>query len=347
MAPGIILCLGVGLMATWLGGLQHVVGSPMIGLLLGMLIANFAPEVLVSQTKKGAGYASKMLLKAGIVLAGGTLNLRQILTVGLSSLPLIIFNIGLSLGVAFLAGRLIKVSTKTRTLVGGGTAICGGTAIATLAPIIEADEEDIAYAMTAIFLFDIFAALMWPYAALAMGLSAEQYGILGGLAISDTASVTAAAGTFDMLTGAVGDLTGGDMSIIHKLTRTTMLVVLALAVMLATAARKRGLGQSESEGVSLAASLKKAFPVFILGFLGMALVNSTIGLGGIAWGGGISLAAVCKQGYKYLIAVALTGIGYKIKLGDLFTKGARPVLLGGITWAAVALSTLGYVLVLM
>ncbi|MBE6032526.1 MAG: putative sulfate exporter family transporter [Clostridiales bacterium] len=352
MYLGLALCLIVGVVATLLGDVQHFVGAPMLGLFFGILISNLCPAGFVSATKKGAGFSSKYLLKTGIILVGGTLSFSQIIGVGLDSLPLICFNICLSFAVAFFMGKLFRVPEKTRILVGGGTAICGGTAIATLSPIIKSTEEDMAYALTAIFLFDIFAAIMWPYAAVGLGLTPDQYSIIGGLAISDTSSVTAAAGTFDMLMGAnamtSAGVSGGDSAIIVKLTRTTMLVVVAIVVMLVNIFRESRLEQAAgtAEKSSFGRNVVKAFPFFILGFLALAILNTLIDFSTLG-GDSITLAWICKKGYKYLITVALVGIGYKIKFKGLFTKGGKPFILGGITWLALAISCLVYVMVLM
>ncbi|PKM85557.1 MAG: putative sulfate exporter family transporter [Firmicutes bacterium HGW-Firmicutes-11] len=351
MYIGLAVCLVAGIAATFLGGVQHYVGAPMIGLFLGILISNLFPAGFVAMTKQGAGFSSKYLLKTGIILVGGTLSFSQIIGVGLYSLPLICFNICLSFAVAYFAGSAIQVPGKTRVLVGGGTAICGGTAIATLAPIIHAEEE-MAYALTAIFLFDIFAAIMFPYAAAGIGLSPEQYGILGGLAISDTSSVTAAAGTFDMIMGpkafTPSGLSGGDMAIVVKLTRTTMLVVVAIVVMLVSVARDSRLERAAGGTVttSFGRNVAKAFPFFILGFLALAILNTVLDFSTIG-GEEFNLGWVCKKGYKYFITVALVGIGYKIKFNGLFTKGGKPFILGGITWLALAISCLVYVLYIM
>jgi uncharacterized integral membrane protein (TIGR00698 family) len=351
MFIGLAVCLIAGVAATFLGGVQHFVGAPMIGLFLGILISNLFPIDFVDMTKKGAGFSSKYFLKTGIILVGGTLSFSQIIGIGLYSLPLICFNICLSFAVAYFAGRAIRVPGKTRILVGGGTAICGGTAIATLAPIIHAEEE-MAYALTAIFLFDIFAAIVFPYAAAGIGLSPEQYGILGGLAISDTSSVTAAAGTFDMIMGAKAftpsGLSGGDMAIVVKLTRTTMLVVVAIVVMLVSVAkdshmeRTTGVAGTKSFGKNVL----RAFPFFILGFLALAILNTFLDFGTIG-SDAFNLGWICKKGYKYFITVALVGIGYKIKFKGLFTEGSKPFLLGGITWLALAISCLVYVFFIM
>lgn len=348
MIQGLIVCLLAAFAAMELAAFQNIIGAPMISLFIGILIANVCPGRILDKLKKGASFASKYLLKAGIIITGATLSFKAVVGVGLSALPLIIFNICLSFLVACLAGRAMGVAGNTRVLVGGGTAICGGTAIATLTPIVKAKEEEMAYAMAAIFLFDILAAVMWPYAARAMSFTAQQYGFLGGLAISDTSSVTAAGATFDAITGGMtavinGEmLTGGDMAVVVKLTRTVMLVFVAIAVMLAGMFRS-GANETGVQNGSFARRTLKAFPLFVLGFLLTAILNTTIDFGGISLGA-VTLKALCAKASKYFISCALAGVGFKIKFRELFTKGAKPVLLGGCTWLAVAASTLGYVL---
>lgn len=352
MVYGLVLCLLTGLIAMWLGGLQHFVGAPMLGLFLGIIMANILPEKLLARFRRGAGFSSKYMLKTGIILAGGTLNFSAVLGVGLSALPLIIFNILLSFLIAHLIGRAMKISSNTCTLVGGGTAICGGTAIATLTPIVNAKEEEMAYAMSAIFLFDILAAILWPYAARAMELTPMQYGILGGLAISDTSSVTAASATYDAImgVGAVGtingeSLTGGDMAVIVKLTRTVMLVVVAVVVMIIHMLKgDRKTGGAE-QNAPFGKRVVKAFPLFVLGFLLMAVLNTVLGFSGIKLGG-LALSTLLSKAYKYFISVAMVGVGFKIRLRSLLTEGMRSVALGGCTWLAVAISTLSYALLL-
>lgn len=349
MVTGLIICLAAAFLSTWLGGLQHFVGAPMIGLFLGIIIANILPNAWLERMKKGFGFSSKYLLKLGIILAGGTLSFKAVLGVGLSALPLIIFNICLSFLIAHLVGRAMQLTRNTCTLVGGGTAICGGTAIATLTPIVDAKEHEMAYAMAAIFLFDIFAAIMWPYAARAMALTPEQYGILGGLAISDTSSVTAAGATFDAIMGSGStavvngeSISGGDMAVIVKLTRTVMLVFVAVAVMLIRMV-KNGRASDAGSGVPFAKRAVKAFPLFVLGFLLMAVLNTFIGFSSVSLGA-LSLSSFLSKAYKFFITAALVGVGSKIKLKALFTEGLRPVLLGGCTWLGVSAATLSYVL---
>lgn len=351
MILGIVLCLACGLLAMCLGGLQNVVGGPMIGLFLGILLRNGMPASFVERTKKGTKFSSKYLLKLGIILAGGTLSFQVIIGVGRSSLQISVCNICLAFAAAIVLGRALRLPKNTSLLVGGGTSICGGTAIATLAPVVDANEDEIAYAMTAIFLFDILAAVMWPYAARGMALTPEQYGILGGLAINDTSSVTAAGATFDSLMGDAAftvvngeTISAGNIAVVIKLTRTVLLIFVAIAVMLVKGISEGRNGAAAVSGASFVKKAAKAFPLFVLGFLLLAVLNTVVNFSRIQIGP-LLLSQVLAKGSKYLISAALTGVGYHIKLHDLFTKGGKPVFLGGCTWAVVSLSTLAYIFV--
>lgn len=323
----IATCLLVAIVATWLAGLQQVIGGPMIGLLIGMLIVNLIP--VDTDFKKGTSFAGKKFLNIGIILAGATLNFAQVLGYGAKALPLIIFNIVLSFTAAIVFGKMLGLSRNTSTLVGGGTCICGGTAIATVASIIKAKEEEIAYAMTAIFLFDVFAAISYPYIAQWLELTVNQFGFLAGTAINDTSSVAAAQETFNLLRGIE---TTNPITV--KLTRTTMLIPLAV-ILTVLQIRQHG---NDADGETLGGTIKRIFPWFIVGFVVMALLNSLgvfdmIGIPG-RW---------FSVSYKYFITAALVGVGFKIRFKDLFTKGAKPILLGGITWFFVALSSFAFI----
>ena len=349
MLFGLIVCFVAAVAATFLAGLQHWVGGPMLGLVIGILLANLLPAAFVKKSKKGAAFSSKLILRAGIIITGGTLSFTTIVGAGSSALPYIILSIIFAFVTACLVGKfLIPVTTNTRILVAGGTSICGGTAIATLAGVLDADEDEMAYAMAAIFLFDLFATLIWPYVALGMDFSPEQFSVLAGIAINDVASVTAAGATFDSLLGAAaisadGVTTGGELAVVVKLTRVVMLVFVALAVMIWSVWNK---GKSEAQenagGKSAVSKIISAFPVFILGFLGLAVINTFVDFSGIALFG-TTLAKLMKTVSKFCITMALVGVGAKINLKDMLTKGIKPVLLGGCTWLIVAIFTFSYV----
>ncbi len=326
----IIVCIIIALVATYLAGMQNIIGGPMIGLIIGMIIVNLLPKI-DSDFKAGTSFAGKKFLNLGIILAGATLNFNEILGHGARSLPLIIFNIILSFTVAHFVGKRINVTPNTSTLVGGGTAICGGTAIATISSIIEAKETEIAYAMTAIFLFDVLAALSYPYLSGLIGLTNNQFAILAGTAINDTSSVAAAEATYSTLVGQ--EL---NAAITIKLARTTMLIPLAIIITLLKV-RNQSKANVGGEETSVGATVMKAFPWFILIFLVMAILNT---LGAL---NPIKEVFSFSKAYKFLITAALAGVGFKIQFRDLFTEGVKPMILGGCTWAALFISSMTFV----
>ena len=328
----ILLCLVIGFLATKSTDLQSaafgrvVMGGPMVALLVSMIICNIIPT-LDKDFKEGTTYSSKQFLNWGIILTGGTLSFASILGTGVKALPLILFNICLSFAVALLVGRKIGVTKNTSVLVGGGTCICGGTAIATLSRIIKATDAEIAFGMAAIFLFDTISAFSYPYIAPLIGFTHNQFAFVAGTAINDTSSVAGAQATFQAMIGNP-DFNG---ALNVKLVRTTMLIFVAVVwtVPMARDAKKNG----EVEGSdSIFAVVKKTFPMFILWFVVMAGLNTY----GVFTEKGIKLLTLAS---KFLFASALAGVGFKIKFKDVFSRGLKPIALGGITWACVAASS--------
>ncbi len=137
---------------------------------------------------------SKKILQYAVILLGFGLNLSEIVKVGAQSLPIILFTISTSLIISFVLYKAMKMPANISTLVGVGSSICGGSAIAATAPVIEADDEEIAQSISVIFLFNVIAALVFPALGMALGLSNQGFGLFAGTAVNDTSSVTAAAG---------------------------------------------------------------------------------------------------------------------------------------------------------
>lgn len=334
-ALAIVLCVVIGVLANMSTDLQKqlfhrtIIGGPMLALLVSMILCNLLPSIS-KEFKEGTTYCSKQFLNWVIIATGGTLSFAAILGTGVRALPLILFNILLAFAVAMLVGKKIGVTENTSILVGGGTCICGGTAIATLSRIIKAKESEIAFAMAAIFLFDTLAAFSYPYLIQALGFTPNQFAFVAGTAINDTSSVAGAQATYQAMIGDA-DFQG---ALNVKLVRTTMLIFVALAWTLIMASRAKKNGEA-AEGDSALAVVKKTFPMFILWFVVMAGLN-TFGFfsdTGVKWLG--------KLG-KYLFAAALAGVGFKIKFKDVFSKGLKPIALGGITWLCVAIASYAF-----
>ncbi|MBO5751144.1 MAG: putative sulfate exporter family transporter [Kiritimatiellae bacterium] len=334
----VVLCALIGIVAQNSAGMQKaafgrvVVGGPMLALLISMIACNLLPGIS-KEFKEGTSYCAKKFLNWGIIATGGTLSFASIMGTGVKALPLIIFNIVVSFGVALIVGRkILKVSSSTSTLVGGGTCICGGTAIATLSRIVKASAEEIAFAMAAIFLFDTLAAFAYPYVISALSLTPGQFAFIAGTSINDTSSVAGAQATYQAI---IGDPTfQGALNV--KLVRTTMLIFVALAWTLIKSAQAKQLGEVASTD-SIFTVVKKTFPMFILFFAAMAVLNTF----GFFSDEGVKMLG--KAG-KYLFAAALAGVGFKIRFSEVFSKGGKPIALGGITWAAVAVSSFTFAL---
>lgn len=196
---GVLFCLIVAIPATLLGKQIEVVGGPVFAILLGMVLALVFPKNHREQLAAGVTYTSKKVLQYAVILLGFGMNLSQILSKGAQSLPIIVATISTSLVIAFVLCRVMNVPGKIATLVGVGSSICGGSAIAATAPVIDADDREIAQAISVIFLFNVIAALVFPTLGGMLGLTNEGFGLFAGTAINDTSSVTAAASAWDSM----------------------------------------------------------------------------------------------------------------------------------------------------
>lgn len=196
---GVLFCLIIAIPATLLGKQVEVVGGPVFAILFGMVLALVFPKNRREQLAAGVTYTSKKVLQYAVILLGFGMNLSQILSKGAQSLPIIVATISTSLVIAFVLCRVMNVPGKIATLVGVGSSICGGSAIAATAPVIDADDREIAQAISVIFLFNVIAALVFPTLGGMLGLTNEGFGLFAGTAINDTSSVTAAASAWDSM----------------------------------------------------------------------------------------------------------------------------------------------------
>ncbi|MFP5407578.1 MAG: YeiH family protein, partial [Gammaproteobacteria bacterium] len=192
-----------------------------------------------------------------------------------------------------------------KVLIGMGTAICGGSAIAAIVPIIKPDDHDTAFAISTIFLFNVVAVLLFPALGHMMNLSDMGFGLWAGTAINDTSSVVAAGYSYSKA--------AGDYATIVKLTRATLIIPICLIMALAVAWLEKKKGASDF-------SLARIFPWFILWFL-VASALRTVGLVPTA------LQPVLHFGAEFLIIVALSSIGLSADLRRMVSAGARPILL--------------------
>lgn len=327
-ATGLLAAVLVATPAMLLGKLFPVVGGPIFGLLLGGLVAavlqRFAPPrlgELSERLRPGLAVGSKTVLKLSIVVLGTGLPLSQVLRVGTESLPVMLGTLAVALVAAWGIGRLLRIDTSARTLIGVGTGVCGASAIAAVTSVITVTELQVAYAMGTIFVFNIVAVFAFPALGQLLDLSQPAFGVWSGTAINDTSSVVAAAYSY----GAEA----GDHSVVVKLTRSLMIIPICL-VLLWWQRRRQTTGHASRPRPRW----WRVVPLFILGFLAASAVR-TAGMIPETW-----LPYLAESG-AFLITVALTAIGFSLRPSAIRRAGPRPLLLGGAVWLAVAASSLG------
>ncbi len=326
---GILTCFSIAVPAWLLGKAFPVIGGPVIAILIGMLLT------LVWKNKgkaaPGIKWTSKIILQTAVVLLGFGMNLGVIFQTGKQSLPIIICTIGTSLIIAWILHKALRMPGNTAVLVGVGSSICGGSAIAATAPVIGADDNEVAQSISVIFFFNVLAAIFFPMLGSAIGFdtsAGDAFGIFAGTAINDTSSVTAAASTWDSMWN-LGSQTL-DKAVTVKLTRTLAIIPITLALA-AFRAGKDAKDGSKAEGKAEGFSLKRAFPMFILYFV-LASVITTIC---IQAGIDASIFAPLKELSKFFIIMAMAAIGLNSNIIELIRTGAKPLLLGGCCWLGI------------
>ena len=325
---GLLLCLCIALPCWLLGRAVPVVGGPVFAILAGMVVALFYREKRRTQT--GIAFTSKKILQYAVILLGFGLNLSEIAKVGLQSLPIILSTITTSLVVAFALHKLMKVPSNISTLVGVGSSICGGSAIAATAPVIGSDDEGIAQSISVIFLFNILAALIFPTLGGALGLSNEGFGLFAGTAVNDTSSVTAAASAWDGMHPGANTL---DQATIVKLTRTLAIIPITLVLAIWRTAKVKRAGGAQENGFSL----KKVFPFFIIFFVLASVITTAATSAGVT----ASAFQPFKELSKFFIIMAMGAIGLNTDLVKLVRTGGKPIFMGLCCWLAITAVSLG------
>jgi uncharacterized integral membrane protein (TIGR00698 family) len=332
-APGVALCLVIGGLAWFLGRAFPVIGGPVFGILLGMASSmalgglsgrntDLGKKGLDAGFSDGVEFTASKLLQYSIVLLGFEMNLFEVLRVGSQSIVIIISTISSSLLTSFFAGRLMGVDGRTATLIGVGTSICGGSAIAATAPVIRANEEEVSQAVSTIFLFNIAAVFIFPVLGRMLMMGDIGFGMWAGTAINDTSSVVAAGASWS---AAAGNSVALGYATIVKLARTLTIVPVTLFLALRTARRSSN-GSGSKEGPL---RIWKVFPWFVIGFLGAACLSTFAPVPSHA----SQLLASCG---KFSIVMAMTAIGLRTDLRKLLSNGVRPIALGLCCWASVA-----------
>lgn len=308
---GIIFSALIATCAYFLGKNFPVIGGPVFGILFGIILNNFnRPESFES----GIKFTSKKVLQLAVVLLGFGLNLGEIIVVGKSSLLIILSTISTALIISFIAAKILKIDSDVATLVGVGSSICGGSAIAATAPVINAKDEDIATSISVIFLFNIIAALIFPTLGVKLGMTHTGFGMWAGTAINDTSSVVAASGTWSTM---FNNDTALNYATIVKLTRTLAIIPITLV-----------LGLIKSKENTEKVSPLKAFPTFILFFLLASIVTTVLPLPE-------SFLSAMKFFSKFFIIMAMSAIGLNTDIKNLISRGGKAIIEGALCWIGI------------
>ena len=322
--PGILVCLCIAVPAWFLGRTFEVVGGPVFAILLGMVMALFWKEQ--GQARAGITFTSKKILQLAVVLLGFGMNLSSVAKVGAQSLPIILSTITTSLVAAFVLHKLLHMDAKISTLIGVGSSICGGSAIAATAPVIGADDEEIAQSISVIFLFNVLAALTFPTLGRMLGLSNEGFGLFAGTAVNDTSSVTAAAAAWDGIHGS----NTLDTAAIVKMTRTLAIIPITLVLAFLRTRQE----EKSVRGTGVTVSLKEIFPWFVLFFVLASVVTTLLPLPAAVTG-------FLKSASKFFIVMAMAAIGLNTDVVKLVRTGGKPIFMGFCCWGAIACVSLG------
>lgn len=326
--PGTVLSVIIAIIACFIESLLpiHIIGAAVIAMFIGMILNRFLKKASV--ITPGTKFTSKKLLKFAIILLGLSLNIKTVLNVGKMSLAVMIFTLLTCFGGGYFIGKALGLNWKLSNLISAGTGICGGSAIAAIAPTIDAEDNDIAYAMSATFLFDMAMIVLFPIMGRAIGMTDQAFGIWAGTAVNDTSSVVATAYAFSEA--------AGDFATMVKLTRTLAIIptVVTFAIVQLRLKRKEALSTSANTS-HLKANFKisKIFPWFILGFLAMAIVASIFTIP-------TQVVSFTKSTSKFLMVCALAAIGINTSFGSMKKAGPKPMIHGFIISALVVIVAL-------
>jgi uncharacterized integral membrane protein (TIGR00698 family) len=326
----ILLVVAVAAIALLAVRAVPLLGAAAIALILGVILRTFAPARLT------IGVPSKLgprALQVSIVALGLGVNLALVASVAIDSFVVMLVTLVIGLGAILVVGRRLSVEPAVTALLAAGTAICGASAIAAVAPVIGASSRQISRSVAVIFAFNLTAVALFPIIAHAIGLPAPMYAVWAGTAVNDTSSVLAAAFAFGPDTVAAATTV--------KLARTLMIVPVVL--LFAALAPRLTEATTTSAGGPAVAGLPPArrgplarlrlVPIFVVAFLGGAALN-TLGLVPT------QVASVTPQIAQLGTVVALSAVGLTVDLRSFAGSGSRPIVLGLIGWVIVASSSL-------
>ena len=319
LLPGLLLVMVVSVVARLASGVSGFVPDAVIGLILGALVKNSVGVPTVSDA--GIKFTHRFLLRTAIILLGASLSFGAIVGKGGQALPVILICLVASFSLSLLLARTFRLSARVGALLGAGTAICGATAILAVGPLILATEAEVAYAIGTVFTYNALAIIFYPYIGHALHLGNTGFGTWAGTAVNDTSAVVA--------TGLIYSTQAGQIATVVKLTRTVLLVPMAMGIGMFFGLRG---GRSAGEKIGV----WKMMPWFVVGFLGMAVLN-TMGLFPLAVVDGLTEIA------KFLIVMVLASVGLGMGFEQIRKLGAKPLLIGLFVGAVMGVVSLGLI----
>ncbi|HUQ78103.1 MAG TPA: putative sulfate exporter family transporter [Patescibacteria group bacterium] len=318
LLPGLVAAIGVAIaarVATTLlpAVISEVTIAILIGLVLGRLPAARSPAVA-----PGLKVAAERLLRLGIVLLGARLGVDQIAGIGLPAAAVVAVTMAAALIVVLGLSRAASIDGRLAVLLAVGAAVCGNSAVVATSPVIGARPRDTAYAVATVTLFGTIAVFAYPLIGHAAGLGDAAFGLWAGIAINDTSQVVAASSAFSP--GAF------EVATVVKLIRNALMAPLLLGIAWAWQRRTGQAGDTR-------AGLRRAVPLFVLGFLAMSALRS---VGAID----APLAATLESVARALILVALSAVGLNVRAEELRAVGPRPFLIGLGSAIAIGVATI-------
>ena len=327
--PGVAVAVALAVAARGLHALlppvvADPIGEVIVAVALGFLVANTLR--LPDRLRQGVKLCVDKVLRVAIVLLGARLALSQVLAIGGQALLLIVTLMLTALLVAHVLARLTRTPAKVASLVGVGVSVCGNTAIVATAPVIGATDDDVSTAIAVNTLFGMLAVFLYPVLGHALGVGPAVFGTWAGTAVNDTSQVVAVGFAY----GAVA----GQIATTVKLARNALmgLVIVGMGVLHRT-------GATPSAGLALRGS----FPLFVLGFLLMAVLNSVGVFDAVTASSGVDVVALLTRVATFLLLVALAAVGLATSAAGLRRTGWRPFAVGFGAATATSLVSFGLI----
>jgi len=307
---GVAICFAVAGLSIFAERLipGELLGASIIALFMGTIINSFFHPTWIKPALK---FTSKRILKVAIILLGASLSINTIMSVGKMTFFVMIFTFAMCFGGGYFVRKLFGLNWKLSNLISAGTGICGGSAVAAIAPVIDADDKDVAFAMSSTFLFDMVMVALYPLMGKALGMTDIAYGIWAGTSVNDTASVVASGYAFSEI--------AGDFATMVKLTRTIAIIPTVLVFAYIGTRMKQKELKELNNGQKV--NLVKIIPWFIGGFLLLAILNSVGCIPSAASG-------ILKGTSKFLMVTALAAIGLGTSITDFKKAGLKPMFYG-------------------